>query len=57
MRYVGSVIPVVVADVEVHQSMEEGMDEGLCCVDGDVGLRKWKCMVNDSLLEPVGEIY
>lgn len=40
MIYVGSVIPVVIADVDVHQSMEEGIDKRLRHVDG--GIRWWK---------------
>ena len=40
MRYVGSVIPVVITDVDVYHSMEEGIDKGLCVVDDRVGW--WK---------------
>ena len=37
MRYVGTVIPVVIFDVEFYQSMEEDINEGLCSADGGVG--------------------
>ena len=37
MRYVGNIIPGVVADVEVDQSMEEGFEEGVCNIGGVVG--------------------
>ena len=40
MRYVGSIILGVVTDVEVDQSMEEDLLEGLCRVDRGMGW--WK---------------
>ena len=55
MRYVGNIIPGVVADVEVDQSMEEGFEEGVCNIGGVVGWWDGGCMMDDSLLELVGE--
>ena len=37
VRYMGTVIPVVIVDVKFYQSMEEDINEGLCSVDGGVG--------------------